>query len=484
MDFLFSNSLYSVPLIQGAPESTNNMPMYDGSIETYSNIAKQSRKQLNFHNTNGTDVPSMLNAIEAGVIGSGINIQSRLSDPILNEQFEKLLKEHSRKGAFHTREMFSRNEAFRQIIRFKHLSGGVIIRHHYSNSWAIPYKLDILGVDMIDTSKTDRKNLKNGIQRNKYGAITHLWLYTDEGKRTSLPYSMKNMTYHMTSWMSLDQYTAVSRLVTILPTLDGMLQYASAEVKAAIERAKAGVYWSTELYGVILDAINAEYRDARADLATKVEEARKLLEGLAKRGVSAHGATPIPKDDTIHKVDSKTDSVYDVLTNHSQKAMASSVGGSSVSVYKDIEKGNYSSIKAAISFDEEFYKIEFNRLEEDVIDEYLRRLFAIGVQIGRIKLTTRRYFSDPEQYHSWDILRQSKRIIDEAKYATAVDTQLRSGTTTLEYVYGENGKDYVTEMRKQIARDIEVETMRREMYKEAGLEPPVTGQQPQQGVTQ
>lgn len=444
--------------------------MHDGSLENYANIAKTSRKQLNYHGANGTDVPSMLSAVVSGVIGSGINIQSRSQDPKVNTAFEALLKSHGKDENFEITGRFHRNEAFRQMVHFGTMNGGIIIRHHYSNSWKIPYRLELVGIDMIDTSKSDGKRLKNGLQMDKYGRITHIHLFTSSDKTKSKAFSMKNMTYHMATWMSLSQYTAVSRLVTILPTLDGVLQYSNAEVKAALERAKAGVYWGTELYATILQALNEEFKNANASPSEKVAEAKALLEGLAKRGVSATGATPIPVDDKIYQVESKTDSVYDTITNQSQKAMSSAVGGSSVSVYKDVALGNYSSIKAAISFDEEYYKIEFDRLENKVINTYLERLFMVGVQMGAIPVSRAEYFADRDKFHSWDVLRQSKRVIDEVKSANATAKDLESGTTTLNRVYGEKGLDYMTEMEKQIDLEIQVELMRKEKFKNAGLE--------------
>jgi len=469
VDSFLLQALYGSSIISGAPESTYGKPMFDGAVENYSHLASQSRKQLNYHGVNGTDIPSILHAVVSGVVGSGINIQSRLADKKMNDGFEALLKSHGKKKNFEISGRFHRNEALRQIVNFQHLNGGVIVRHHYSNSWDIPYRLELVSVDMIDTSKSKGQYLKNGLQKDKYGRITHIYLFVDPDKRISKPFSMKNMTYHMTTWMNLSQYTAVSRLVTILPTLDSVLQYADAEVKAALERAKAGVYWSTELYGTILQALNDEFNQSGITPAEKIAEAKDLLERLSKRGVSATGATPIPQEDKIHQVESKTDSVYETINQQAQKKASSAVGGSVVSIYKDIAQGNYSSIKAAISFDEEYYKIEFDRLQESIIDEYLERLFAIGVQTGWIPLSTSKYFKNRDLYHSWDVLRQSKRVIDEVKAANAVKTELEANTTTHARVFGEKGLDYVTEMTKQIDLDIEVEKIRQERYKAAGL---------------
>ena len=470
-NFTLSPYLSSYAIIEGSPKTVAGKTTFDGAVEDFSNYAEASRKQINYFNLNSTDIPAIINATISGVVGSGINIQSRSEDKQVNKEFEALLKEHGKSKNFDTTGRFHRNEFLRKIICFETLNGGVIVRHHYSTSWDIPYRLEMVGIDMIDVAKTDiTKNTQNGIKRNKWGRITHLYLFTDYEKTISKAYSMKNMSYYMNSWVSISQYTAVSRLVSILPTLDSVLQYKNAEVVAALERAKAGVYWSTELYGTILQALNEEFSNANATPTEKIQEAKTLLEGLAGRGVSAYGATPIPVDDKIHAVDNKTDTVYDTITNQSQKSIASAVGGSQVSVYKDVGIGNYASIKGALSADEEQYKIEFDRLANTILNEYLERLYMVGVQLGWISTSREEYFNSREAFHLWDLLRQSKQVIDEAKAENAKKTALESGSTTHVREYGKLGLDYMTEKVKQVQADIELELETKAMYESAGLE--------------
>ena len=288
-------------------------------------------------------------------------------------------------------------------------------------------------------------------------------------KSVSELHSMKNITYYTTVWISLSQYTAVSRLVSILPTLDLKTEYTYAELEAAMNKARSGVYWSTELYSILKEALDDEFKASGADSSERVVEADALIKRLASRGVGTTGATPIPKDDTIHQIDTKSDSVYDSITNNTQKEMSSATGGSQVGIYRDIEKGNYASIKAAISFDEETYKIEFNKIVNIVIDEYLERLFQIGIQTNRIKVSRRLYFANPMKYMLWDIMRTSKRVIDEQKKANADAKNLESGTTTLSEIYAGNGKDYITEVKKQKLKDMELEEWEMKMRETKGL---------------
>lgn len=468
-------------IIEGSPKSTRGKKLQDGYIEQYGNYAQKSRKQVNFHRLNGTDVASIENALVSGVIGSEINIQSVTNLNNIDQEFEDLVAEHSEVENFDTTGRFHRDEALRKIIGFELTQGGVLIRHHYNNAWAIPYRVELVGVDMIDTRMhNDLEKVYNGIKLDSYNRVIGIYLYSDNKKSTSSLISMKNMTYYSTVWASLSQYTAVSRLVSILPTLDMKREYSYAELDSALKKAKSGVYWTTELYSIIKDAVDQEFREEKASGREKLIEAQDLVNRLAKRGVGTDGAVPIPKDDKIFELNTKSDTVYSAITNNTQKEMASATGGSQVGIYRDIEKGNYASIKAAISFDEETYKIEFNNLVNKVINEYLKRLFIVGVQTNRIRVSRRLFFANPRKYMSWDILRTSKRIIDEQKKANADAKNLESDAEQLNVIYAEKGKVYYDEKKKQlmieqrikreeIKQQLELEKFEREEREKMGL---------------
>ncbi len=468
-DFNLINYIKSTSLIQGSPESTFGKVLQDGSVESYGDFSKRSRVEINYHNTNGTDINAIRLAAVSGTVGSTINIQSRTGNPSIDNSFEDLIQEHSQVGNFEVTGRWHSSEFWRQTIGFELIQGGVLIRNHYNSKWSIPYRQELVGVDMVDISKSIvTENVQNGLKKDNYGRVTDIYLFDDYDKRKSSLHSAKNMTYFSSTWISLSQYTAVSRLAAILPTLDAVLQYSNSEVKAALERAKNGVYWHTELYGTILEALNEEFKNAdSAD--ERITEARLLLEGLSRKGVGVSGATATPVEDKITQIDNKTDTVYETITNQSQKLMAAASGGSQVGVYKDIEKGSYSSIKAAISFDEEHYKIEFDKLKNIVINDYLERLFQIGVQTNRVKLARSKYFSNPRKYMKWDVLRTSRRVLDEQKDATATSKNLETGVTNLNIEYSRRGMDYFEEEMKKTDIEIQVEAARRQKYKAANL---------------
>ena len=180
--FKLSNHL-GLSIVEGSPKSTRNKKLQDGSIERFGNYAQKSRKQINFHRVNGTDIAAISNAMVSGVIGSEINIQSRTNLNNIDVEFELLIREHAKVKNFEVTGRMHRDEALRKIVEFELTQGGVLVRHRYNSSWKIPYRLELVGVDMIDTTKYNEfQNVHNGIKTDKDGRITGIYLYKDEKK--------------------------------------------------------------------------------------------------------------------------------------------------------------------------------------------------------------------------------------------------------------------------------------------------------------
>ncbi len=464
-DISFSNLLGSNSIID--PHDLKKNP--DGYIENYGDFATASRQQINHLAVNGTDVPAIIAAQVGGIVGGGINIQGADSNIEVNTAFETLLKRHNRPRNFSINGRYSRNEAFRLAEQFKLQHGGVLIKWHYGSvaGAEIPFTVELIGIDRIDTSKNDNKHTKNGLQTDNNGRLTHIWLFGSQKSTKSTRYSMKDMTYYAGIWVDLSQYTAVSQLTTVLSTIAQKDRYMEAELDSAIDRAKSGVLWSTELYDVITDAIKERLK-ASGDML----EFKKVMDDLAARGVKPNGLTPIPSSDTIHQLENKTDSVVDTFSTQTQRSIASATGGSSVSTYKDVGQGNYATIKAAISFDDSQYMIGFDQLHQGFIEEYLERLYMVGVQTELIPVSRANYFEDRNAYHLWDVLRASRRSVDEKNDASARKMNLEVGATTLVREFADRGRDFKEDMRKQAIADADNALMRAEIFAERGIDDP------------
>lgn len=470
---------YFSSFFKGSPKTASKAKV-DGTIESYADIGQKTRKQIFYHHINGSDIPALILTATTGIIGEGISIQSRTKDEAIAEEFEELIRQHAKKKNFEVTKRFSRDDSMIISISEKMRKGGVLVRHRYSNAWEIPYKLEIIGVDMIDVGKYDKeKNILNGLRKDKYGAIVGYFLYTDDTKLNSIEVPASDISAYMDIWMDISQYTAVSRLSQMLPDLDDILEYQKNELLSAKDRSQASVFWKTKLYDTVMDAVNSLYSKQKAggvtsdNFAELTDIQRSIMQKLSAEGVTpAGGMKAIPSEDDIIQIDSKTGTTYEPFSELNMNKITASQNRSRVITYKDMKNTNWATINALSSIDEKQNATEMRMLTEHILDDYLERLFEIGIQIKRISLSWNQYRKEKYKYLKWEILRQSRVVTDETKIATANAKNLENNLVTKEEIYAKRGKDYKTEVLKQHRTEIELQLEIEKMYKENNITSP------------
>lgn len=473
--------------IEGAKKSTAGKPLTDNNIDKLSTqSARNTRKQTHWLNVNGTDIPSMVAKATARTIGVSVNIQIESPSQAFNKAGEKFLKHFHRIGVGELTNKHHGNSAFRAISDFDLLDGGIIVRHHYNTAWKIPYKYELVPVDMIDVSKgSGRKNdmdyTLNGIVYNKWSQPTHLWVYKTDDKVDSEKVSLKNITYYSDVWVSLGQQTAISRFASILPKLDQIDQYAKAELDAAIEAAKSGVFLRSTAYNEIMKVLATEIANLpgtkKEKIDSAVDYAKPILERLAAIGIKPYGTTPIPSDDEVQFDPRKRDGVFEQLNNNSEMKMSSAIGLSDITVYSKADKVNYSAIKYISETDGLSASIRFDNISAKIIDEINARALEAGIQVGM--LTERKaYWKDQEAFHKFRYLRQIHIDIEPAKNATANKTNISLGIKTEAQIIEErDGVPYEEYLRKEletkklkIIQTLELEKFEKEAREKMDLE--------------
>ena len=433
--FALANLIYSgASYAEGATKTTLGKPLYDGNIDRAdSTSASKVRKQTHWLNVNTADIPTMVQSATAKTIGISISTQVESKNEVFNREAEELIEEHDKVGVGEMTGKYHFNAAMRAVSSFDLLDGGILIRHHYSTEWEIPYKYELVGVDMIDTSKFTSYNSTEsltiaGLVFNKWNQITHIYLYDTEDKRSSTKVPYENITYYSEVWVSIGQQVAISRLSSILPTLDKIDQYGKAELEAAIEEAKAGAYVRSTAYNEIMRLAFEEINKLN-DFDKQVVEIKTILQQLSKIGVGNYGLSPIPSGDEVVFNNSKRDSIYGDLNDNSEMKMSSAIGMSSLGVYSKADKVNYSAMKYVSETDQLSASIRFDNISNIIIDDIRARLVQVGVQIGRITPRAA-YWKNPRSFHKFRYLRRIKIDIEPAKTAMANKTNLELGLKT------------------------------------------------------
>lgn len=467
-------------LFAGSPKTTNNKAKLDKDVESYANIGKETRKQIAYHFLNGTDIPALIKTAQTGIIGAGITIQSRTENQDIDNSFEKIIKEHSKKKNFEITGRYSLNGSLEMAISEKFRKGGILVRHRYNTAWKIPYKIELIGIDRIDVGKFNQEEgIINGLRKNKDGEIVGYFIFTDSTNSSSIEISAKDMSSYMDYWMDISQYTAVARLSQLLPELDDLIQYQKNELLAATDRSQGSVFWHTKMYDTVIDAMNELYKSLKAssssvtadNFAELTEIQRTITKKMAAEGiVPSGGVRAIPVEDTITQIDNKTSSVYEPFNENISNKLTASQNRSRVITYKNMRNTNWATINALSSIDESENATEMRKLTEDILDDWLERLFRISVQTGKIpNLTWEKYQKNEIEYHSWEILRNSRVVVDETKLATANEKNLKNRLTTEEEIYAKRNKDYKTETMKKVKTDIELKTQIKKEYEKAKL---------------
>lgn len=490
---------YFSTLFKGSPKTANKAKA-DGIVEAYSEIGKKTRKQIFYHYLNGTDIPALIHTATTGIIGEGLSIQSRTGNVDIDNAFEDLISEHSERNNFEVTKRFSRDDALIMSISEKMRKGGLLVRHRNSNRWNIPYKLEFIGVDMINVSKYDRENnIVNGLKKDKDGAVISYFIYTDDTRISYTEISADEISPYMDLWMDISQYTAVSRLSQMLPELDDMLEYQRQELAAATDRSQGSVFWHTKMYDTVIDAMNGLYQKLKAEqkeitsdnFAELTEIQRTITRKMSAEGIIPGGVKAIPAEDKVTQLTSNTATVYEAFNENNKNNLTASQNRSRVITYKDMKNTNWATINALSSIDEKQNATDFRQLKEYLLDDYLKRLFTVGVATGKIPLTWNEFYKNKRKYFQWEILRQERVVSDETKAATANDKNLKNGLITKQEIYAKRRKDYKTEILQQHKVEIELRQEIEAMYKEAGYDDPYIQQeqankanQPQQqGVT-
>ena len=482
-DYLYSGSNY----LEGATKSTAGKGLFDGNID---NLTSQSpskiRKQTHYLNANNTDIPAIVAKSTSRTIGVNVNIKVTSPDKGFNADAEKFLAKFNKLNVGELTGKHHGNSAYRAISDFDMLDGGVLIRHHYNTAWEIPYKYELISVDMIDISKQTRVDEKpytlNGLVYDKWNNITHVWLYRDALKGKSDKVAMSELTYYSDVWLNLGQQTAISKLSSLLPTIDQLSQYSKAELDNAIESAKSGAYLKSTAYNEIMMLLKNAISDSVGSKTTKdqlesaYDFAKPILDRLSSIGVKPYGLTPIPSEDDVIFDTKKRDGVYQALNDNAEMKMGASLGMSGLSVYSKADKVNYSAMKYVSETDQLTADIRFDNLSAKVFDAINTRAIQVGVQIGSIRSRVK-YWSKPSDYNAFTYLRQIHIDIEPSKNAQANQTNIENGIDTeANIIEKREGIDYSDWLEKtyaskklKIKKDLELEKYKQDLKQEMGI---------------
>lgn len=375
---------------------------------------------------------SIIGAYKRNVIGGGYNLQARTMNNELNKQIEELWKRWCQKKNCDITATQSFNQIMRMMMQRKKVDGGMLIHKVYSAGGVLPFKLQCLEVDELDSSQVTPRKKSNkvvgGIELNKYNRAEGYWIrqysldglslsepiYVDEKdmifvfskKRPSQIREMSDMSHSVTRIRDTNEFmTAVSVKERIAACLSVFIKQSTPS---------GGVGRGT-------NSNNGKYN----------YDGKTLTPGMIKY------LNPGDEVETINPSGQATDATNFVKLH--QRMIGAGQGVSYEATSRDMSESTYSSARQGMIEDDLTYA-EDKEIAIEVADEIYETFLISAVLAGAINIPD--FWNNKEEYlrHVW--IQEPKRWIDPAKESTANKTALETGQKTFKQIAAENGKDW------------------------------------------
>jgi lambda family phage portal protein len=376
------------------------------------------------------------------VVGKGFTLEAQTADAALNEEIEKLWEKWSKKDNCDVTGTQSISEMARMAVRRKKVDGGAMFIKCHTSGGIIPFKLQAIEVDELDTAqfapRTAGNRVVGGVEYNSYNKAVGYWIreYDIEGYTSMsaryVPAENVIFMFSKTRPSQIREMPEMAATISRIKETNGYIEAASVKERIA---ACLSVFIKKALPsgGLGVSAQSGKKKDYN-----EIE----LTPGLV---------TDLNAGDDLQVVNpgaSATDGSSFVKLM--SRLISAGQGVSYEAASRDLSEANYSSARQAMIEDEEVFEPEQVKLLDEFYDEIYKEFLTSAILAGVLKVGSD-YWSDPDKYtaHEWN--KKPKKWIDPYKEANANKVSLDSGQKTLADIWSEQGKDYKTvldEMKK------------------------------------
>lgn len=396
---------------------------------------------------------SILHAYKRNVVGKGYTLRAMTGDDELNKQIEKAWKRWCKARNCDVTGEQSFTQILRMMVERKRVDGGILVLYRYTPGGVVPFKLQCLEVDELDTTVTTPRHVGNkvvgGIEYNKYRRPIGYWIrqYDLEGWTLQDPvYIDAKDVFFLKAKHRPSQLRDMSDLAPTITRIRDTNEFITAvSVKERIA-ACLSVLIKKAIPSGGFGRSGGRGPDGQVDYTGK-----KLGPGMIME---------MNAGDEAQVVDPKgaaTDATAFLKTQ--QGLIGAGQGLSYEATSRDMSGATYSSARQNAIEDESTYTEEIELLEAFMSEVYEHFVIS-GYLPGLFKIPG--FWDKKTDFldHSW--VKAPKKWIDPAKESTADKTALQSGQKTFQDLCAERGKDWkeaVQEMAEvlQYGREIGIE---------------------------
>lgn len=390
---------------------------------------------------------SIIGAYRRNVVGHGWTLRARTNNETLNKQIEEAWKEWCKRKNCDVTGVQSLNQMLRTAERRKKVDGGIIFKKCYTSDGFLPFKLQMLEVDELDTGRISPHSTNNrivgGIELNSYNKAVGYWIkeYNIDGfgQVDSIYVPAKDIIFFFTKNRP-SQVREMSDLATTITRVRDANEFMTAvSVKERIAACLAvfvkKIIPTTGGFG---RGANSAINDGRA---REDYEGKKISPGMIKE-LNAGDEIQV-----VNPAGQATDAASYVKLQ--QRLIGAGQGLSYEATSRDMSQSTYSSARQGIIEDGQTYIEDIELLKEVVLDEVYETFIISGVLSGLFHIDG--FWENKQEYFKHEWVASPKPWIDPVKEANATKIALQTGQKTYQQIAAENGKDWKEQINETVA---------------------------------
>ncbi|MCD8206731.1 MAG: phage portal protein [Bacteroidales bacterium] len=382
---------------------------------------------------------SIIGAYKRNVVGLGWTLQARTDDENLNTQIEELWHEWCKKKNCDVTETQSFSQMLRMAVERKKVDGGILFRKCYVKGDLVPFRLQALEVDELDstamTPHNEKDQICDGIEFNQYGKPVGYWIkqYSLNGFSYIEPEYVpaKNMIF-IYSKRRPSQVREMSDLAPVLTRIRDANEFMTAVSVKERVAACLSVFIKREIPATTGIGRGTIPAGKKFDYDGKM-----LTPGMIKE-LNAGDEIQV-----VNPAGQATDAAS--FMKLFQRLIGAGQGLSYEATSRDMSQSNYSSARQGIVEDEQTY-IEDRELFEEFEDEVYETFVISAVLSGKLQITD--FWTNKKKYLAHEWIMTPKAWIDPLKEVQAMRDALKSGQKTFQQAAAEGGHDWKEQIDK------------------------------------
>lgn len=375
---------------------------------------------------------SVIGAYKRNVVGGGYHVEVRTDDHELNKVIEQAWKRWCKKQNCDVTGTQSLNQIIRMAVERKKIDGGILFVKRYTNDGFVPFKLQMIEVDELDTGTVQPKKSGNkvvgGIEYDPFNKPVGYFIrqYDIDGynQRDPIWVDAKDVIFYFTKKRP-SQLREISDMAPTIPRIRDVNEFMTAvSVKERIE-ACLSIFIKKSIPTTGLGRTNAPSGDRVS------YDGKMLTPGMIKE---------LNVGDEIQVVNpSGQGADATSFTKLQQRLVGAGQGISYEATSRDMAESTYSSARQGLIEDDLTYK-EDKELLIEVLDEIYETFIISAVLCGAISIP--KFWNEKERYLAHEWIQEPKPWIDPYKESNANMIALKTGQKTYKQIAAENGRDW------------------------------------------